>query len=127
MLPVTVYWLTLEIFFLVAYVLVLSQVLLDVLRDRHLGGLAQALWVFFLLLVPLGGLLAYLVARGPRMAHRRKATVLDIKVATPEYVRAVAGTDAAQQISIARDLRDDGTINAEEFLRLKTAALATTA
>lgn len=96
MLPVTAYWLTLEIFFLVAYLLVLSQVLLDVLRDGHLGGLAQALWVFFLLLVPLGGLLVYLIARGPRMAHRRRAAVRDAELQTQEYIRAVAGTDAAR-------------------------------
>ena len=42
---------------------------------------------------------------------------------TDAYIRSVAGKSAAEQIADAKALLDAGTINADEFARLKAKAL----
>ena len=124
MTPTTILLLSFEFLFVAAYLIVLYQVISDVLRDPELGGLGQALWIFFVLLVPLVAVAVYLVARGPRMAMRRRAAVRDTEQQAQEYIRAVAGTGPAQQVRVAKDLYDEGTLTHEQFEQLKAQALA---
>ena len=46
------------------------MVFLDIFRSSDLSGLAKALWFLFVLLIPLIGVLAYLIARGGNMHER---------------------------------------------------------
>lgn len=120
----SVFLLTLEIFLLVAYLMVLFQVVTDLFRDTRLSGVARAVWIFFLLAVPLVTVLVYLIARGPRMALRRREAIRETERNTREYIREVAGTSPAQQIRTARELHDDGTLDRHEFEMIKAKALA---
>jgi len=57
------------------------------------------------------------------MAERQRAAVQRAKSDTDAYIRDVAGKSPADQIATAKTLLDAGTINADEFARLKAKAL----
>lgn len=118
------FWLVVEIFFFFAYLVVLFQIVGDLFRDRNTGGFAKALWVLFLIAVPLLTAIIYLIARGKGMAERQVSAVTEARSDAERYIRETAGTSPAQQIESAKTLLDAGVITADEFARLKAAALA---
>ena len=58
------------------------------------------------------------------MAERQRTAMQRAKSDTDAYIREVAGKSPADQIADAKALLDAGTINPEEFARLKAKALA---
>jgi uncharacterized membrane protein len=60
-----IFW-TMAIFFIwVAWIWVLIMALSDNFRRRDHGGFAKAMWVLFIIFVPLLGVLFYLITRPP--------------------------------------------------------------
>lgn len=116
-------WLILMTFVLVAYLLVLFQIIVDLFRDKELGGLSKAIWFIGLVFLPFLTALLYIIFRGRGMSERQVAAVRDARAETDAYIRSVAGKSAAEQIADAKALLDAGTINADEFARLKAKAL----
>ena len=116
-------WLIASTFLFVAYLIVLFQIIADLFRDTELGGFSKAIWIIFLILLPLLTALVYIVARGAGMAERQHAAVQRAKADTDSYIRQVAGKSPAEQIADAKALLDAGTISAEEFAKLKAKAL----
>ncbi len=57
------------------------------------------------------------------MAERQRVAMQRAKSDTDAYIREVAGKSPADQIADAKVLLDAGTINQEEFVRLKAKAL----
>jgi len=117
-------WLILSTFVFVAYLLVLFQILIDLFRDHELGGGFKALWIIGLIFLPVMTALVYIIARGRGMAERQRAAVQRAKSDTDAYIKEVAGKSPADQITQAKALLDAGTINVDEFTRLKAKALA---
>lgn len=117
-------WLIASTFFFIAYLLVLFHIVVDLFRDSELGGFAKALWVIGLIFVPVLTSLVYLIARGSGMSVRQREAMQRAKSQTDSYIREVAGKSPAEQIADAKALLDAGTINADEFARLKAKALA---
>ncbi|CFQ45780.1 SHOCT domain-containing protein [Yersinia aleksiciae] len=115
---------TFSIFFFIAYLLILFQVISDLFRDHELNGFYKAIWIIFLLFIPLLTSLIYLVTRGKGMAQRYRATVQKSVSETNDYIRQVAGKSPAEQIADAKKLLDDGTITESEYRQLKAKALA---
>lgn len=118
------FWLTLSVFLLMAYLLVLFNVLIDLFRDRGMSGLAKAVWVLFLIFLPALTALVYLIVRGDGMAARAAAQAQHAKAETDAYIRDVAGQSAADQIASAHQLLTAGAITQEEYDALKAKALA---
>ncbi|MCU0973607.1 MAG: SHOCT domain-containing protein [Burkholderiales bacterium] len=116
-------WLIVSTFVFVAYLLVLFQIVVDLFRDSELGGFAKALWIIGLIFLPVMTALVYIIARGRGMAERQRAAVQRAKSDTETYIRDVAGKSPAEQIADAKVLLDAGTINQDEFVRLKAKAL----
>jgi len=116
-------WLIASTFIFVAYLLVLFQIVVDLFRDSELGGFAKAIWIICLILLPLLTAIVYIVARGSGMAERQRTAAQRAKSDTDAYIRQVAGKSPAEQIADAKALLDAGTINAEEFAKLKAKAL----
>jgi hypothetical protein len=58
------------------------------------------------------------------MAERQRAALQRARSEADSYIRQVAGKSPAEQIAEAKTLLDAGTINQEEFARLKAKALA---
>ena len=70
-------WLIASTFVFVAYLLVLFQIITDLFRDTELGGLAKAIWIICLILLPLLTALVYIVSRGTGMAARQRCATFD--------------------------------------------------
>ena len=117
-------WLIFSTFVFIAYILILFQIVVDLFRDHELGGGFKALWIIGLIFVPLLTALIYIVARGRGMAERQQAALQRAKSDTEAYIKGVAGKSPADQIADAKALLDAGTINADEFAKLKAKALA---
>jgi hypothetical protein len=116
--------LMLSMFVMVAYLLILFQIVMDLFRDAELGGVAKVLWMIGLFVLPVFTAIVYIIVRGRGMADRQRATVERAQSDTDAYIRSVAGKSPAEQIAEAKALLDTGTINPDEFARLKSKALA---
>ena len=119
------FWTILEIFIWVIWIWILVYVFIDIFRSRDLSGWAKALWFLFVLLIPLIGVLVYLIARGGKMHERaaQQAQQQDDEFRTYVQQAADSGTPADQLAKLA-DLRDRGVINDQEFAREKAKILA---
>jgi hypothetical protein len=111
-------------FIFVAYLIVLFQIVVDLFRDTEMGGGAKVLWIVGLIFLPVLTSLIYILARGRGMAGRQSAAVGRARAEAEAYIRDVAGKSPADQIAAAKALLDAGTINADEFARLKAKALS---
>lgn len=121
-----VFW-TMIIFFLwVIWIWVLIVVLMDVFRRHDTSGWAKAAWVFFIIFVPLLGVLTYLIVNGQGMSERNVKDARQAQTQMDDYVRSVASTSgAAGEIEKAKQLLDSGAIDQQEYDALKQKALAT--
>jgi hypothetical protein len=111
-------------FVLVTYLIILFQIVVDLFRDTELGGGSKVLWMIGLMFLPILTAIVYIIARGKGMADRQRSTLQRAKSDTDAYIREVAGKSPAEQIADAKALLDAGTINAEEFAKLKAKACA---
>ncbi len=113
-----------EIFVFLAYLMVLLHIVADLFRDTQLGGVARAVWIVFLIAVPVLTALIYLVARGRGMSERQGAAAVAARQRTDDYIREVAGWSPSREVAVAKELLDAGAITPAEFERLKARALA---
>ena len=120
-----VFWTILMVFLWVLWFWVLITVFIDLFRSRDLSGWAKALWFVFILVLPLIGVLVYLIARGGKMHEHaaREAELQDQQFR--RYVQEAAGSQgSADRLAKLADLRDRGVITAGEFEREKAKILA---
>ena len=117
-------WLILSTFVFIAYLMVLFQIVVDLFRNTEMGGGSKALWIIGLIFVPMLTAVVYIIANGGDMARRQREAIERAKSDTDAYIRHVSGKSPAEQIADAKSLLDAGTINADEFARLKAKALA---
>lgn len=111
-------------FVLIAYLMVMFTIVIDLFRDPDTHGGVKAVWIVCLIFLPVLTSVVYLIARGRGMAERQVAATGRAQQATDDYVRSVAGTSPADQITQAKVLLDAGTISQAEFDQLKAKALA---
>jgi len=117
-------WLTISVFFFLAYLMVLFNIIADLFSDHETSGWVKAVWVFFLIFVPALTALIYLIARGGGMAQRQRARYDAVRAQNDAYIREVASSSPADQISSAKALLDSGAISQQEYEQLKAKALA---
>jgi hypothetical protein len=84
-------WSLLVIFFMVIYFMMLFYVIVDVFRRHDASGGKKAMWLLFLLIVPLIGLLAYVITNGDGMAARNVQEAQQQQEQFDSYVRTTAG------------------------------------
>jgi Short C-terminal domain/Phospholipase_D-nuclease N-terminal len=124
--PLLDVFLTMVWFFLfVIWITTVIMVIFDLFRSRDLSGPGKAGWFILILILPIIGVIAYLVARGSKMAEHRRQDVDAQEKAMREYVRSVGGeTSKAAELEKLANLRDRGVITEEEFARQKAQLLA---
>jgi len=111
----------------VLWIMLLFWIIWDIFRSRDLSGWAKAAWLIFVIVLPLLGVLVYLIARGGEMHERRDRDLRAQDEAFRASVRAAAGTDGqsrADELSSLASLRDRGVLSEEEFQRAKAKVLA---
>ena len=67
------FWTIFIIFLWVIWIWTLIWVFIDIFRSQDLSGWAKALWFLFVLLIPLIGVVVYLIARGGSMNERARS------------------------------------------------------
>ena len=117
-------WFSLWAFFFVVYLMALFAIIGDIFRDKTLGGVGKAVWLFFLIFVPFLTALIYLIARGDGMAERNVKDAAVAKQQTDEYIRSVATSSPSDEIAKAKSLLDAGTITQQEYEAIKARALS---
>lgn len=119
------FWFTISFFLLMAYLVVLFQILTDLFRDKGTSGWAKAFWVFFLIILPLITSLIYLIAKGQGMAERNISAAQSAQADADAYIRSVATSSSpSEEIAKAKALLDSGAISQAEFDQIKTKALS---
>ena len=107
-----------------AYLMVLFSIVGDIFRDKELNGFLKAVWIVFLVFVPILTALVYLIVRGRGMSERSTRAVAAARAETDDYIRNVAATATpTDEITKAKALLDSGSITEGEFERLKAQAL----
>jgi Phospholipase_D-nuclease N-terminal len=105
-------------FLFVIEIWLMISVFIDIFRSHDLRGWAKAAWVLLVLVFPLVGILAYLIARGDKMrAHQ----VEDRDALLRSFVQQIPGArwSDAQEIARLEELRREGVLSETEFERLK--------
>ncbi len=117
-------WSLLVLFFMIVYFMMLFYVIVDVFRRHDASGGKKALWLIFLLIFPLVGLLAYMVTNSEGMVSRNVKQAQQQQDQFDSYVRETAGGGSASEIERAKGLLDSGAITQDEFNALKAKALS---
>ena len=116
------FWLMVWSFFIICYLMVLFQILLDVFRDDELSGLGKAGWVIALIILPWLAALIYLITRGKGMGQRQRSRHAPVPESSD--VQVIQAYSPTEQISKAKALLDSGAITTEEYAALKARELA---
>jgi Phospholipase_D-nuclease N-terminal/Short C-terminal domain len=124
----------LEIALLATWIWVAISVITDVYRSPDLSSAAKAGWIFTIVLIPLLGVLIYVIARGDKMSEheiggeRQLEDLRDRGVLTDDEFRRAERRQRARTASRGDDiaalegLREQGVLTDEEFQRAKDKA-----
>ena len=110
----TILWFCL--FFIQIWLMVM--VFPDIFRCNDLKGWAKDLWVLFVLILPLIGILAYLIVRGDKMQSHAIDVARQQEQAFRRYVQSVARR-AADELAELADLKELELLTQEELERMK--------
>ena len=137
----------LEFMLLILWIWLAITVIMDVFRSHDLNGWKKAFWLVLIVLVPLAGVLIYVIARGDEMkAHavsdqrqQEIASIAELEdlrdrgiLTNEEFQRVARERKLSQQAPPSPDddiaelegLRDRGLLTEDEFQRAKEKALA---
>jgi len=110
-------------FLFVIWIWLLIAVFADIFRSP-VSGWAKAGWTFFIIFLPMLGVLVYLIAQGGSMQERSMENAAAAQKAQNEYIRDVAGNEsAADQLTKLAALHDSGKLTDAEFAAQKAKLL----
>src|SRR2546423_6600700 len=84
----------LEFALLFFWIWIAIGVVMDVFRSHDLSGAAKAAWLLIIVILPLFGVLIYLIARGDKMSEHAVQHAQEQDAALRQYVRATANSPA---------------------------------
>jgi Short C-terminal domain/Phospholipase_D-nuclease N-terminal len=122
-----VFWTMLWFVGFVIWIWLLIVVFSDIFRSPDLSGFSKALWVIGVIILPLLGVLIYLLARGRKMHEHQVQHAQAQDAALRQYVNQTNGKGSSSpsaQLTQLADLRDRGVISEQEFQQQKTKVLA---
>ena len=114
----------LEVFLLVAWFWILVTIIGDLFRDHEVSGWGKALWVLFLIVLPILGTLIYLIARGDGMRERAVKEQAEARQHFETYVRETTGGSSADELQKLSELKQRGDLSDAEFEQAKAKLLA---
>ena len=116
----SVLWVMIEFFFIFLLIWMFIAIFADIFRRNDLSGWGKAGWILLIFIVPLLGILIYVIAR-PKMTEQDK----EMLAQQQEAQRRVEGYSAADEVAKLAKLRDEGKITAEEYEEMKKRAMLT--
>lgn len=111
-------------FLLVAWIWVLVSVIADIFRSKDMGGIAKALWIGFVIIIPWLGVLVYIIARGDRMQENTVEAIARAEDARRNYIRSVAQVSPADELIKLTELKEKGVLTEAEFANRKSKILS---
>jgi hypothetical protein len=118
------FWAMLWFFLFFIWLMLLFRIFGDIFRSDDMGGWAKAFWTLFVVVVPVLGVLVYVIARGKGMAERDISQYQAAEAANQQYIKEVAGSSSpADEIAKLAALRDKGVLSNEEFEAQKAILL----
>jgi ABC-type multidrug transport system fused ATPase/permease subunit len=105
-------------FFIFMLIWMFIAVFADIFRRNDLSGGAKALWILFIFVLPLIGILIYMISR-PKMTEQDKEMMMQAQ----EAQRRAQGYSPADEVAKLAKLRDEGKITAEEYEEQKKRAM----
>jgi hypothetical protein len=118
-------WSTLVFMGFLMWIWIAIMIFGDIFRRRDIGGVKKALWIVFVIVLPLLGSLLYLIAYNDGIAERNMKGAEAAQAQFDQHVREAAGAGGpAGEIATAEKLLAAGTITQDEFQTLKAKALA---
>jgi hypothetical protein len=112
------------IFLFVVWIWIVISVLIDVFRNDMSGGF-KALWVLGIFLVPLIGVLAYLLVHGSEMRMGQAAPQQRAPEDYMDYIHDVAGSSGStDELEKLAQLHSQGVLTDDEFAAQKAKILA---
>jgi hypothetical protein len=121
-----VFWTMLMFFLWIAWLFILFHVVIDIFRSHDMGGWGKAGWFVLVVVLPLLGVLIYVLARGDSMQQRDIDRAQAQQDQFDAYVRQAVGTSGvstADELSKLSDLKERGIISDEEFASSKAKLL----
>jgi Phospholipase_D-nuclease N-terminal len=112
----------LEFAILFFWIWILIAVVADIFRSHDLSGWAKAGWFVLIVILPLVGVLIYLIVRGEKMKMHEVIAVRHQDAVVRHYVRSAAGSPGEDLVQL-EDLRNRGVLTDDEFQRAKGRAL----
>ena len=117
------FWTMLEFFIFVLWIWLLIYIFMDIFRSHDMGGLAKAVWVIFVIILPFIGVFVYLIARGGKMHERSAEQAAQQQKAFDAYVKKAAGGSNVDDLAKLADLKASGAISDAEFEAQKAKLL----
>ena len=90
----SVIWTMCVFFFWMIYIWMFIAIFGDIFRRNDLGGGKKAMWIFFIIFLPLLGILIYMIAR-PKMTEQDKQMIEEAQA----HQKRAAGYSAADEIA----------------------------
>jgi hypothetical protein len=112
----------LEIAFLFFWIWLAISVVLDIFRSHEMSGWAKAAWILTLMVLPLLGVLIYLIVHGDEMREHDDTLRRERDWEVREYIRSAAASPVDDIVKLD-DLRNRGVLTEAEFERAKAQAL----
>ncbi|MGH3298334.1 MAG: PLDc N-terminal domain-containing protein [Trebonia sp.] len=128
----------------VLWLMLLFWIITDLFRSDDLSGWVKAAWLVVVIILPLVGVLMYLIVRGGSMRERQEARVRAQDAAFRDYVREAAASDdsagtpsasnagpagngsadtASDELAKLASLHQRGVLNDDEFARAKSRVI----
>ena len=119
------FWSMLIFFIWIMWFMLLFRILIDIFRSPDLGGFAKDMWVIFVIVLPVLGVVGDLFARGGSMTTRAFDEAKAQQAQMDAYVRqaAATSTSTADELSKFAELRSSGVITDAEFAAKKAQLL----
>ncbi|HUZ20811.1 MAG TPA: SHOCT domain-containing protein [Acidimicrobiales bacterium] len=109
-------------FLFIIEIWLMISIFIDIFRSHDLRGWAKAAWVVLVLVLPIVGIIAYLVMRGDEMrAHQLQAREQLFPTEAQGPRRSVV-----EELSQLAALRREGVISEDEFQHLKARVMGRT-
>ena len=114
-----VFWYMLLFFLWIMFFWVFISVVADIFRRDDIHGWKKAFWILLIIVLPLIGILIYLIARP-------KVTAQDVRMLTQAQAaqQAAASVSTADELAKLKELHNQGVLDDAEYAELKKKAMA---
>lgn len=121
-----IFWTMLMLFVWISWLFIFFHVVIDIFRSHDMNGWGKAGWFLLVVLLPLLGVLIYVLTRGDSMRERDIARAQAQHADMQAYIQQAAGGSGgvADELTKLSALKASGVITDDEFAAQKAKLLA---